>query len=93
MQYNKAVDSTFSKNFASDTSKFQSVPISLYNVDNKDTSLPLPLYTTLKAFQCKKTGVQVSTENGRKIKSNFCEKKRLCCFYQTFIRYAFKIFH
>ena len=61
MQCNKAVDSTSSKNSVSDTSKFQPFPISLYNVDK---SLPLLLSTTSKAFQCKETGVQVSTDNG-----------------------------
>ena len=91
MQCNKAVDSNSSKNSVSDTSKFQSFPISLYNVDNKDKSLSLLLSTTSKAFQCKETGVQVSTDNGQKNKSNSCEKKD-CCFYQTFIRYAFKLF-
>ena len=75
MQCNKAVDSTSSKNSVSDTSKFQSFPISLYNVDNKDKSLLLFLSTTSKAFQCKETGVQVSTDNGQKNKSNSCEKK------------------
>ena len=45
MQCNKAVDSTSSKNSVSDTSKFQSFPISLYNLDNKDKSLPLPVST------------------------------------------------
>ena len=63
MQCNKAVDSTSSKNSVSDTSKFQSFPISLYNLDNKDKSLPLPVSTNSKAFQCKETGVQVSTDN------------------------------
>ena len=57
MQCNKAVDSTSSKNSVSDTSKFQSFPITLYNVDNKDKSLTLLLSTTSKAFQCKETGV------------------------------------
>ena len=57
MQCNKAVDSTSSKNSVSDTSKLQSFPISLYNVDNKDKSLTLLLSTTSKAFQCKETGV------------------------------------
>ena len=33
------------------------------------------LSTTSKAFQCKETGVQVSTDNGQKNKSNSCEKK------------------
>ena len=94
MQCNKAVDSNSSKNSVSDTSKFQSFPISLYNVDNKDKSLSLLLSTTSKAFQCKETGVQVSTDNGQKNKSNSCEKKDsiVFCFYQTFIRYAFKLF-
>ena len=46
MECNKAVDSTSSRNSISDTSKFQSFPISLYNVDNKDKSLPLPLSTS-----------------------------------------------
>ena len=41
MQCNKVVDSTSIKTSVSDTSKFQSLPISLYNVDNKDKSLPL----------------------------------------------------
>ena len=72
MQCNKAVDFTSSKNSVSDTSKFQPFPISLYNVDK---SLPLLLSTTSKAFQCKETGVQVSTDNGQKNKSNSCEKK------------------
>ena len=75
MQCNKAVDSTSSKNSVSDTSKFQSFPISLYNVDNKDKSLPLLLSTTSKVFHCKETGVQVSSDNGEKNKSNSCEKK------------------
>ena len=75
MQCNKAIDSTSSKNSVSDTSKFQSFPISFYNVDNEDKSLPLPVSTTSKAFQCKETGVQVSTDSGRKNKSNSCEKK------------------
>ena len=44
--------------------------MSLYNVDNKDKSLTLPLSATSKASQCKGTGVQVSTDNGRKSKSN-----------------------
>ena len=48
IQCNKAVDSTSSKNSVSDTSKFQSFPISLYNVANKDKSLPLLLSTTSK---------------------------------------------
>ena len=64
MQCNKASDSTFSKNFISDKSKFQLFPISLYNVDNKDKSLALLLSTTSKASQCKETGVQGSTDNG-----------------------------
>ena len=75
MQCNKVVDSTSSKNSVSDTSKFQSFPISLYNVGNKDKSLPFLLSTTSKAFQCKETVVQVSTDNGQKNKSNSCEKK------------------
>ena len=75
MQCNKVVDSTFIKTSVSDTSKFQSLPISLYNVDNEDKSLPLLLSTTSKAFKCKETGVQVSTDNGQKNKSNSCEKK------------------
>ena len=50
MQCNKVVDSTSSKNSVSDTSKFQSFPISLCNVDSKDKSLPLLLSTTSKAF-------------------------------------------
>ena len=33
------------------------------------------LSTTSKAFQCKETGVQLSTDNGQKNKSNSCEKK------------------
>ena len=86
MQCNKAVDCTPIKNPVSDTSKFQPFTISLYNVDSKDKSLPLLLSTTSKAFQCKETGVQVSTDNGQKDKSNSCET-------QTFIRYAFKLFH
>ena len=93
IQCNKDVDSTSSKNSLSDTNKFQSVPISLYNVDSKDKSSSLPLSTTSKVFQCKETGVQVNKDNGRKSKSNSCEKKILCCSYQTFIRYAFKLFH
>ena len=91
MQCNEAVESTSSMNSVSDASTFQSFPISLYNVDNKDKSLPLLLSTTSKAFQCKETGVQVSTDNGQKNKSNSCENKGFC-FYQTFIRYAFKLF-
>ena len=75
MQCNKAVDSTSSKNSVSDTSKFQSFLISLYNVDNKDKSLPSLLPTTSKAFQCKETDVQVSSDNGQENKSNSCEKK------------------
>ena len=75
MQCNKAADSTASKNSVSDTSKFQSLPIYLYNVDNKDKSLSFLLSTTSKAFQCKETGVQLSTDKGRKNKSNSCEKK------------------
>ena len=75
MQCNKAVDSTSSKNSVSDTSKFQSFPISLYNVDNKDKSLPLLLSTTSIVFQCKETGVQVITDNAQKKKSNSFEKK------------------
>ena len=75
MQCNKAVDSTSSKNSASETSKFQSLPISLYNVDNKDKSLSLLLSTTAKAFQYKETVVQVSTDNVQKNMSNSCEKK------------------
>ena len=75
MQCNKAVDSTSSKNSVSETSKFQSFPISLYNVDNKDKSLPLLLSTTSKAFQCKETDVQVNSDNGQENKSNSCEKK------------------
>ena len=64
MQGNKASDSTSSNNSVFDTIKFQFFPISLYNVDNKDKSLALLLSTTSKAFQCKETGVQVSTDNG-----------------------------
>ena len=75
MECNKAVDSTSSKNSVSDTSKLQSFTIPLYNVDKKDKSLPLLLSTTSKAFHCKETGVQVSTDNGQKKKSNSCEKK------------------
>ena len=75
MQCNKAVDSTSTKNSVSDTSKFQSFPISLYNVDNKDKSLLLFLSTTSKAFQCKETGALVSTDNGQKNKLNSCKKK------------------
>ena len=88
MQCNKAVES--SKNVVSDTSKFQSFFISLCNLDNEVKSLILSLSANLKAFQCKETGVQVSTDNGWKIKSNSCEKKD-GCFYQTFIRYDFFI--
>ena len=73
MQCNKAVNS--SKTFVSDTGKFQSFPISLDNADNEDKSLPLLLSTASKAFQCKETGVQVSTDNGQKNKSNPCENK------------------
>ena len=54
MHCNKVVDSNSSKNSVSDTSKFQSFPISLYNVESKGKSLPLLLSTTSKAFQCKK---------------------------------------
>ena len=75
MQCKKTVDSTSSKNSVSDTSKFQSFPIFLYNLDNKDKSLPLLFSTTSKAFQRKKAGVQVSNDNGQKNKSNSCEKK------------------
>ena len=75
MQCNKAVDSTSTKNSVSDTNKFQSFPISLYNVDNKDKSLLLFLSTTSKAFQCKETGALVSTDNGQKNKLNSCKKK------------------
>ena len=39
MQCNEAVDSTSSKNYVSDTSKFKSLPILLRNIDNKDKSL------------------------------------------------------
>ena len=91
MKCNKAVYFTSSKNSVSDASMLQSFDISLYDVDNKDKSLPLLLSATSKAFQCKETGVQVSTDNGRKNKSNSCEKKD-SCFYQTFVRYAFKLF-
>ena len=59
MHCNKAVDSTSSKNSVSDKSKFESFPISLYNVDNKDKSLPLLLSTTSKEFQCKETSVKM----------------------------------
>ena len=94
IQCNKDVDSTSSKNSLSDANKFQSIAISLYNVDSKDKFLPLPLSTTSKVFQCKETGVHVSKDNGLKSKSNSCEKKKiLCCSYQTFISYAFKLFH
>ena len=75
MQCNKDVDSTSSKKSVSDASKFQSLPISLYNVDNKAKSVPLLLSTTSKVFQCKETGVQVSTDNGQKNKLNSCKKK------------------
>ena len=75
IQCNKAVDSTSSKNSVSDTTKFQSFPISLYNVDNKDKFLPLLLPTTSKACQCKETSVQVSNDNGQKNNSNSCEEK------------------
>ena len=75
MYCNKAVDSTSCKNSVSDTSKFQSFPISLNNVDNKDKSLLLLLSTTSKAFQCKETGIHVSTDIGQKNKSSSCEKK------------------
>ena len=71
MQFNKAVDSTYSKNSVFDTSKFQSFPVSLYNADYKDKSIPLLLSATSKAFQCKETGVQISTIKGPKSKSNF----------------------
>ena len=47
----------------------------MYNVDNKNKSLPLLLSTTSKAFQCKETDVQVITDNGQKNKSSSCEKK------------------
>ena len=57
MQCNKDVDPTSSKKSVSDANKFQSLPISLYNVDNKDKSVPLLLSTTSKVFQCKETGV------------------------------------
>ena len=75
MQCNKALNSTSSKNSVSDTSKYQSFPMSFYNVDNKDKSLPLLLSATSKAFHCKETGVQVSTDNSQNNKSNSCEKK------------------
>ena len=75
MQRNKALDSTSSKNSVSDTSKFQSFPISFYNVDNKDKSLPFLLSATSKAFHCKETGVQVNTDNSQNNKSNSCEKR------------------
>ena len=75
VQCNKTVDSISSKNYVWDTSKFQSLPISLYNINNKDKSLPVPLYITSKAFQCRETAIQVSTDNSRKSKSNSCEKK------------------
>ena len=54
MQCNKVVDSTFIKTSVSDTSKFQSFHISLYNVDNEDKSLPLLLSTTSKHLNVKK---------------------------------------
>ena len=72
IQSNKDVYSTSSKNSLSDANKFQSIAISLYNVDSKDKFLPLPLSTTSKVFQCKETGVHVSKDNGR----NSCEKKK-----------------
>ena len=75
MKCDKAVDSISSKNYVCDTSKFLSLPISLYNINNKDKSLPLPLSITSKPFQCRETGIQVSTDNSRKSKSNSCEKK------------------
>ena len=79
MECNKAVDSTCSKNFVSDTIKFESFATFLYNVDNKDKSLSLPLSTTSKEFQCKETNEQVSTDNGRKV-SQISVKKKLLLF-------------
>ena len=54
MLCNKDVDFTIPKNSVSDTGKFQSFPISSYNVDNIDKSLSLSLFAALKAFQYKK---------------------------------------
>ena len=75
MQYNKVVDFTFSESSVSNTSKLQSFPIYLYNVHNKDKSLPFPLSIMSKALQCKETVVQENTNNGRKSESNSSEKK------------------
>ena len=78
MQSNKAVDSTSSKNSVTDKCKFQSFPISLYNVDNKDKSLPLLLSIASKVFQSKETGVQVSTDNGQKNKLLLPNLHQIC---------------
>ena len=40
----------------------------------------MPISATSKAFQCKETGVQVSTDNGQKSKSSSCEKKDFVAF-------------
>ena len=93
MQSNKAVELTSCKNFVSATGKFQSCPVSLYNVDNKDKSLPLLLSATSKACHYKGTGVQAITDNGLVSKSSSSEKKSIPWFYQKFIRYAFKLFY
>ena len=73
MQCNKAVD----------IRKFQSFAISLYNVDDQDKPLPLLLSTTSKAFHCKETGVQVSTDNDQKNKLNSSEEKDFVVFTKS----------
>ena len=57
MECYKAVDPTSCMNSVSDTMKFDSFPISLYNEDNKDKSLSLSISTTSKEFQGKETDV------------------------------------
>lgn len=57
MECYKTVDRTSSMNSVSDTMKFESFPISLYNEDNKDKSLSLSISTTSKEFQGKETDV------------------------------------
>ena len=57
MECYKTVDPTSSMNSVSDTMKFDSFPISLYNEDNKDKSLSLSISTTSKEFQGKETDV------------------------------------
>ena len=57
MECYKTVDRTSSMNSVSDTMKFESFPISLYNEDNKDKSLSLSISTTSKEFHGKETDV------------------------------------